>query len=272
MSAQVSIDRPPRAVASRTSWPSVAGAVAGPAAVFAVALLLWQALALALAWRTPIADQFGPWPAAQALWRMAGGTDVLHHVGTSLGRLSLGLAIALALGVPLGLLTGLSGGFARSTTPLFQFLRMVSPLSWMPLAVIALGVGDAPVVFLLAFAAVWPILLNTAAGVKALDPHWRLLGRSLAATRLETVTRIVLPGITAHVLTGVRLAIGLLWIVIVPAEMLGVSAGLGYFVLDTRDRLAYDELMATIVLIGAVGWALDAVARALHGLWTHAAR
>jgi NitT/TauT family transport system permease protein len=187
----------------------------------------------------------------------------------SLQRLGVGLGAAVLLGVPLGLLVGLWAPFAQATTPLFQFLRMVSPLSWMPLAVIVLGVGDAPVYFLLAFAALWPVLLNTAAGVAQLDPNWLLLGQSLAATRRETVLRIVLPGITAHILTGVRLALGLLWIVIVPAEMLGVSAGLGYFVLDTRDRLAYPELMAAIVFIGAVGWALDAGARGLHACWRH---
>jgi NitT/TauT family transport system permease protein len=270
--AEVSIP-PPLTVAPRrmgTRARALAGGLLGPAVVFAVAALLWQGFVLALSLRTPIADQFGPVPAAQALWRLAAGPDLWSHVGTSLGRLAIGLAGALAAGIPLGLATGLSRGFANATTPLFQFLRMVSPLSWMPLAVIALGVGDAPVVFLLAFAALWPILMNTAAGVRALDPGWRMLGASLAATRFEFVTCIVLPGITAHVLTGVRLAIGLLWIVIVPAEMLGVSAGLGYFVLDTRDRLAYDELMAAIVAIGAVGWALDAAARALHALWTHA--
>lgn len=270
MNGEASIHSPALALRPRTSFVPVARALLGPAAAFVAALALWQLLVLGLAARTPIGGQFGPWPAAQALWGLAGSGDLWRHAGTSLGRLAIGLAIALVLGIPLGLLSGLSRGFARSTTPLFQFLRMVSPLSWMPLAVIALGVGDAPVIFLLAFAAIWPILLNTAAGVHALDPNWRLLGRSLAATRFETVTRIVIPGITAHLLTGVRLALGLLWIVIVPAEMLGVSAGLGYFVLDTRDRLAYDELMATIVLIGAIGWALDAAARSLHARWTHA--
>lgn len=241
-----------------------------PLLAFAAALAAWQLGAWAVGLRTPIGAQFGPGPAALALIDLVQGTDLWRHAGTSLARLAAGLGIALAVGVPLGLLTGLSRGFAQGTSALFQFLRMVSPLSWMPLAVIVLGVGDAPVVFLLAFAAVWPILLNTAAGVAALDANWLLLGRSLAATRRETVLRIVLPGITAHLLTGVRLAIGLLWIVIVPAEMLGVSAGLGYLVLDTRDRLAYPELMAVIVFIGALGWLLDAAARALHGRWTHA--
>lgn len=243
--------------------------IAYPAAAFAVALLLWQLGVRAMALRTPIADAFGPWAASQALVDLVRGGELWPHVLLSLRRLALGLGIALVLGIPLGLAAGLSKGFALATTPLFQFLRMISPLSWMPLAVIALGVGDAPVVFLLAFAALWPIVLNTSAGVAALDPNWLLLGRSLSATRRETVWRIVMPGVTSHVLTGVRLALGLLWIVLVPAEMLGVSAGLGYFILDTRDRLAYPELMATIVLIGAIGWALDALARALHERWMH---
>jgi len=244
-------------------------AVLRPAGIFALALALWQAGVVLLALRTPIGGQFGPLPAAQAAWQLLIDGELWYHTQLSLRRLGLGLLLALAVGVPLGLASGLSRAFAQATTPLFQFLRMVSPLSWMPLAVIVLGVGDAPVVFLLAFAALWPIVLNTAAGVAALDPNWLLLGRSLAATARETLLRIVLPGITAHLLTGVRLALGLLWIVIVPAEMLGVSAGLGYFILDTRDRLAYPELMATIVFIGAIGWALDAAARALHRHWTH---
>jgi len=83
------------------------------------------------------------------------------------------------------------------------------------------------------------------------------------------VLRVVLPGITADILTGVRLAIGIIWIVLVPAEMLGVSAGLGYFILDARDRLAYNELMAAIVLIGVLGFILDWLARAAHARWLH---
>ncbi|MFO7074010.1 ABC transporter permease subunit, partial [Pseudomonas aeruginosa] len=118
------------------------------------------------------------------------------------------------------------------------------------IAVMLMGVGDQPIYFLLAFAALWPILLNTAAGVRQLDPRWLQLSRSLAATPWETLRRVILPGILGHVLTGVRLAIGILWIVLVPCEMLGVSAGLGYYILDTRDRLAYSELMAMVLLIG----------------------
>ncbi|HMN78420.1 MAG TPA: ABC transporter permease [Burkholderiaceae bacterium] len=235
----------------------------------AASLLAWWAGTALLAQRTPIAAAFAPWPSAQALGRLLAGADIWWHLWLSLQRVAVGLALACAIGIPLGILTGLSRRFAEGSTPLFQFLRMISPLSWMPLAVMVLGVGDAPVYFLLTFAAVWPMLLNTAAGVAQLDPHWLLLARSLSATRRELVLRVVLPGITAHVLTGVRLSIGIIWIVLVPAEMLGVSAGLGYFILDTRDRLAYSELMAAIVLIGLLGYLLDHAARWLHGRWLH---
>lgn len=160
------------------------------------------------------------------------------------------------------LLAGIVAVLAFS--PAFQFLRMISPLSWMPIAVMLLGVGDKPIYFLLAFAAVWPILLNTAEGVRQLDPSWLRLSASLAATRWETLRHVIAPGVLSHTLTGLRLAIGIVWIVLVPCEMLGVSAGLGYFILDTRDRLAYPELMATVLLIGLLGFLLDAGARALY--------
>ncbi|GGY59542.1 ABC transporter permease [Pseudoduganella albidiflava] len=241
-----------------------------PVAGIALAIVLWAFGVAALEARTPIAAAFAPLATAQAFIDMVKGPDIWIHVAVSLKRVGIGLLCATVVGVPLGILVALSRGFALASTPLFQLLRMVSPLSWMPLAVMALGVGDAPVYFLLAFAATWPLMLNTVAGVAQLDPNWMLLARSLSATRSEVVWRVVLPGITAHILTGVRLAIGIIWIVLVPAEMLGVSAGLGYFILDTRDRLAYSELMAAIILIGLLGYALDYAARAAHARWLHA--
>lgn len=243
--------------------------IAWPLLGLGSAVLLWALGVQVLHERTPIAGAFAPWPAAQALWTLLTEGRLWPHTVLSLQRVAVGLLSAVAVGVPLGLLIGTWRPFAQAATPLFQLLRMVSPLSWMPLAVMVLGVGDAPVYFLLAFAAVWPVMLNTAAGVAQLNPQWLLLARSLSATRWEVACRVILPGITSHILTGVRLAIGLIWIVLVPAEMLGVSAGLGYYILDTRDRLAYDELMAVILFIGALGYALDALARTVHARWIH---
>lgn len=222
--------------------------------------------------KVPLAASLAPDKTLVSLYQLLLGNELTEHILVSLRRVIVGLLIALAIGIPLGLAVGASRHVEASTGIAFQFLRMISPLSWMPIAVMVLGVGEAPIYFLLAFAAVWPILLNTVAGVHQLDPRWMMLGKSLSATRWETLLRIVLPGVIGHILTGIRLAIGIVWIVLVPSEMLGVSAGLGYFILDTRDRLAYSELMAVILLIGVLGFALDGAARMLHRRWTRSGR
>ncbi len=224
-------------------------------------LLLWWVGTDVLTAERSFARRFSPVTALPALFELVSGPDLWVHILVSLKRVLIGLALALVVGVPVGLLVGASKLAEAATTPAFQFLRMISPLSWMPIAVMVFGVGDAPIHFLLAFAAVWPIMLNTAAGVRQLDQHWLLLARSLAATRGETLLHVVVPGVLGHVLTGLRLAIGISWIVLVPCEMLGVQAGLGYFILDTRDRLAYPELMATVIAIGIIGYLLDHFAR-----------
>ena len=216
-----------------------------------------------------LAASLSPDKTFRTLYDLVAGNELTLHTLTSLKRVTIGLACALIIGVPIGLAIGRSRALEQSTSTAFQFLRMISPLSWMPVAVMIFGIGDAPIYFLLSFAAVWPIILNTAAGVKQLNPKWLMLAASLSATPRELILKIVIPGILGHILTGIRLAIGIIWIVLVPCEMLGVSSGLGYFILDTRDRLAYSELMAVIVLIGALGFMLDALAQALYRRWTH---
>ena len=247
---------------SSTAWTY---GVAGLAALVA----LWWLGAHLLQNGIPLASALSPGPALSSLYDLLAQNQLTTHTLMSMKRVAVGLALALLLGVPIGLAIGSSRLLEKSTSSAFQFLRMISPLSWMPIAVMVFGIGDAPIYFLLTFAAVWPIILNTAAGVKQLNPKWLLLAKSLSATRTEVLFRIVIPGILGHILTGVRLAIGIIWIVLVPCEMLGVSSGLGYFILDTRDRLAYSELMAVIVLIGALGFALDILAQKLYQYWTH---
>jgi NitT/TauT family transport system permease protein len=218
-----------------------------------------------------LSRRFTPEAAFASLFEILGSSDLLRHTLVSLKRVLIGLGLAVSIGVPIGVAVGSSFTIASATGIAFQFLRMISPLSWMPIAVMAFGIGDRPIYFLLAFAAVWPILLNTAAGVRQLDPNWLELGHSMSASRSQLLRHIVLPGILGHVLTGVRLAIGVLWIVLVPCEMLGVSAGLGYAILDTRDRLAYSELIAMVLLIGFLGFALDTAARLASRRWVEAA-
>ena len=230
-------------------------------------VLLWFLGTDVLAPATSFVRRFSPIATLASFGGLVSGTDLLVHIGVSLERVLAGLACAIVIGVPLGLAVGSYRPLDTATSPVFQLLRMISPLSWMPIAIMVFGLGDNAIIFLLAFAATWPILLNTAAGVRALDQRWLQLARSLAATRREILIHIVLPGVMDHVLTGIRLAIGISWIVLVPCEMLGVSSGLGYLVLDTRDRLAYSELMAVVLVIGITGFALDSAARGLLWLW-----
>lgn len=249
---------------------NVAAAVAWPALGLALLVAVWWLVVHGLGRGSAMAARFAPEIAGRALLDLAAGPDLWQHTAASLRRVGAGLLIALAAGVPLGLLVGSWRAFDRLSSASFQFLRMVSPLSWMPIAVMALGVGEAPVVFLLGFAAVWPIVLNVAAGIRAIDPLWLTLADSLGASRFERLWHVTVPAIAGHLLTGVRLAIGLIWVVLVPAEMLGVNAGLGYFILDTRDRMAYGELMACVLAIGLLGFLLDCLARFAHRRWSGA--
>lgn len=236
-----------------------------------VLLAIWALATWWLRQDVALAGRLSPREAFDSLYHLLADNELTVHILASLRRVLISLALALALGVPIGLALGMSPILDGGTSGAFQFLRMISPLSWMPIAVMAFGIGDAPIYFLLTITAVWPIILNTSAGVRQLDVRWLVLAKSLSATRREVMFRIVLPGVLGHILTGARVAIGIIWILLVPCEMLGVSSGLGYFILDTRDRLAYSQLMAVIILIGALGFLLDALAQKLHRYWTHTA-
>lgn len=239
--------------------------------IFGLLLLfaLWHIGSLMLANSIPMALMLTPIAAMKTLFALLLETPVWTHIFASLQRVGVGLFFALLIGVPIGFALGLSPKAEQTSGPAFQFLRMISPLSWMPVVVMLFGIGNAPIYFLLAFAAVWPIILNTSSGVRNIHKPWLELGRSLSASKSEMLWRIMFPAVVGHILTGLRLAIGIVWVVLVPCEMLGVNEGLGYFILDTRDRLAYSELMAAIVLIGMIGWALDSLARWLGQTWKH---
>lgn len=229
-----------------------------------ILLVGWQVGTNQIQSSLPIAEALSPSKTLAALYQLLASQEIFPHIISSLQRVFIGLSIALCLGIPLGLVVGFSPLVEKLSGGVFQLLRMISPLSWMPIVVMVFGIGNPPIYFLLSFAAVWPIILNTAAGIKAIDPQWLKLGQTLNATHVELLKSIIIPAILLHIATGLRLAIGVIWIVLVPCEMLGVNEGLGYFILDTRDRFAYDELMACVLLIGVLGWSLDIAARQLR--------
>ncbi|HEY1970148.1 MAG TPA: ABC transporter permease [Pseudonocardia sp.] len=230
-----------------------------------LAVLLWWAVTTPLAATGSMLASFAPQRAVPAIGELAARGVLLDDVLTSLWRLLVGLLIAGLLGVVLGLAVGSLPILDDATRPLFQLLRMISPLAWAPVAIGLFGIGHRPVFFLVAAASVWPIVLNTSAGVRAVDRDLRMVARSLGASRWEATTSIVLPTVRPHLLTGVRLALGIGWVVLVPAEMLGVTSGLGYEILNARDQLAYPQVMGLILVIGVLGYLLDLLARRVLG-------
>ncbi|MEC3919968.1 ABC transporter permease [Nocardia sp. CDC160] len=250
----------PRAAARSllaTLWP--------PAAAVLVTVLLWWLATSVLSPEHSLLRQTAPqrvFPAIVELYRRG---VLVSDAAISLWRLVIGLAIAMVIGVPAGLLIGLSARIARAATPVVQFLRMISPLSWTPIAIAVFGIGNQPVYFLVAAAAVWPVLLNTVSGVHAIDRGFLDVARSFHATRLEQLRVVIIPAVRDHVRTGLRLGLGTAWIVLVPAEMLGVRSGLGYQILNARDQLAYDQVVAIVLVIGVLGSAVDFVASRLPG-------
>jgi NitT/TauT family transport system permease protein len=202
---------------------------------------------------------FGPIPAFKAIPHMWENGQIPRALSSSGYRLGAGLLIAIAIGVPIGIIMGRSRRFRELSNSPFQLLRMISPLSWEPIAVIVFSGWDQAIIFLIAMASVWPVVFATAAGLAKVDPAWFKVARNLGANPWHILTQIIVPAITFDVLTGIRLALGVAWIVLVPAEFLGVTSGFGYSIEDARESLSYDHLMGMVLVIGAVGYVLDSV-------------
>lgn len=234
---------------------------------------LWEfgSLLLGLNPATRTFVTFGPIPTFKSvpfLWE----TDRIQAAVAASGyRIGMGMLLAIVIGVPIGILMGSSKRFRDLSNSGFQFLRMISPLSWMPLAVILYPDWNQAIIFLIAIAAVWPVVFATAAGLAKVEPSWFKVARNLGANPVHMLSLVVLPAIAFDVFTGIRLALGVAWIVLVPAELLGVTSGLGYAIRDARDTLSYNHLTVMVLVIGLIGWFLDGICVALitRYSWRH---
>ncbi len=216
---------------------------------------------------------FRPIPTFMAFPELWMDGTIPNAVMSSGYRLGVGLLIAIGCGIPIGILLGRSKTFRELSNSPFQLLRMISPLSWEPIAVIVFVTWNQSIIFLIAVASVWPVVFATAAGLAKVDPSWFKVARNLGAKRWHMLTQIILPAITFDIMTGIRLALGVAWIVLVPAEFLGVTSGLGYSINDARETLSYSHLTAMVLVIGVIGYILDSTcAFAIKRFsWHHAA-
>lgn len=207
---------------------------------------------------------FLPGPTLKALFAATQESKFWISVLASLKRILIGIFIAAAAGVPLGILIGFYPTLRSFSYSPIQFVRMISPLSWMPIALLLFASFESAVYFLIVMATICPIILNTTVGVLNINPQWIKMALNQGASNLQLIRTIVIPASFPYILTSLRLALGVAWIVLVPAEFLGVSSGLGYLINDARDTMEYDKLMAMIIAIGILGFALDRLIQKLQ--------
>ena len=175
----------------------------------------------------------------------------------SIGRVLIGFALAVIVGVPLGFVIGMSPLMHRALDPFVQVLKPISPLAWMPLALYSIKDSALSSIFVIFICAVWPLLINTAFGVASVRREWLNVARTLEVGLWRRAFAVILPAAAPTILTGMRISVGVAWLVIVAAEMLVGGTGIGYFVWNEWNNLSLSNVITAILLIGAVGMALD---------------
>jgi NitT/TauT family transport system permease protein len=234
-----------------------------PLLTTSVLLLLWH-FGVAVT-RTKV------FPSPLDVWR--GMAELAHrgllvaYVRDSLYRVACGYLSAATLGVPLGIFLGWYELPAISANPVIQMLRPISPLAWMPLAVIWFGVSDLAPIFLIFLGAFFPIVVSTMNSVRNVPAMYVQAGRNFGLAPAALFRRVIFPAILPRVLTGLRIALGIAWLVLVAAEMIAVNSGLGYLIIDSRNAgKRYDLVVAGMLLIGGIGLGLDLLVRRTEGL------
>jgi NitT/TauT family transport system permease protein len=180
-----------------------------------------------------------------------------QDLAASLWRVGAGFVLAVMLGAPAGVWLGRHAGAQTALLPLVNFFRNLSPLAWIPFAILWFGIGDAPVIFLIFLASFFPVTLATLAAVASVPPVYYRVAEDYGFTRRERLWQVTLPAIAPQLMTALRVTIGVAWMVVVGAEMIAGRDGLGFAVWDARNGLRSDLLVANMIVIGVIGIALD---------------
>lgn len=193
-------------------------------------------------------------------------TGVLwRDIVDSLRRVAIGYLAAIGLGIPLGLLFGWYPSVNHVVNPAMQILRPISPIAWIPVAILFFGVGDDAAIFLVFLGAFFPILVTCVDAVANVPPIYRRAGSNFGLTPPQLLTRVVFPAALPQILVGLRIALGIAWLVVVAGEMIAVDSGLGYLIIDSRNSgKRYDLVVGAMLLIGVIGLILDVLFRRLE--------
>jgi nitrate/nitrite transport system permease protein len=182
---------------------------------------------------------------------------ILRFTWYSLLMVSKGYALALIIGTPIGFLLGMSKTFTKAFDPIIQILRPVSPLAWLPLGLVLFQKPQPSALFTIALCAMWPTVLNTAVGVRAIPQDFLNVAKVLKLSRTKTLFKVMIPATLPYMFTGFRLSLGIAWLVIVAAEMLTGAPGVGGFLWQEYNSLIYEHIILCILTIGLVGFILD---------------
>ncbi len=247
----------------QNSFPaSLTKSIIPPLIAIAIFLAIWQLLCSGAGSSLP-----GPIATIKDTWNPLiinpffdnGGTDkgLGLQIFASLGRVALGFSLSAIVGISLGILIGINRWVYRAVDPLFQVLRTVPPLAWLPLSLAAFKQANPSAIFVIFITSIWPILINTTVGVQQIPQDYRNVARVLRLSGPKFFFKILIPSAVPYIFTGLRIGIGLSWLAIVAAEMLTGGVGIGFFIWDAYNSSRLSEIILALFYVGVVGLLLD---------------
>ena len=208
-----------------------------------------------------------PWQVVIGTVELIKDGTLWRHIGASLMRVGVGFSLAVLIAVPLGLWLGWVKGAFSTLNPLFQILRPISPIAWIPLAILWFGVGNASPIYLIFISSVFPMIVQTTAGVHTIERRYLRAAQNFGVSRYTLFRQGVIPAVLPQIIVGMRIGLGVAWLVVVAAEMIALRSGLGYLIIDSRNAgNRYDLVIAGMIIIGLIGLMLDGAMRLLEGL------
>jgi nitrate/nitrite transport system permease protein len=251
----------------------IAERILPPIIVLAVFLVVWQLLC-----GSPKSPLPAPLTILKNSWELItnpfydrGGLDkgLFWHAYASLQRVALGYVLSAIAGVALGTLIGQSTWAMRGLDPIFQVLRTVPPLAWLPLSLAAFRDGQPSAIFVIFITAIWPVVINTAVGIRNIPQDYRNVAQVLRLNHLEFFWKIMIPAAAPYIFTGLRIGIGLSWLAIVAAEMLIGGVGIGFFIWDAWNSSLIGDIIVALIYVGLIGFCLDRIVALIGRLATH---
>ncbi len=208
-----------------------------------------------------------PWDVIAGTLELLEDGTLWRHIGASLMRVGAGFALAVCVAVPLGLWMGWVRGAYNTLNPIFQILRPISPIAWIPIAILWFGVGDASPIYLIFISSVFPMIVQTTVGVHTIEKRYLRAAENFGVSRHTLFSQVVIPAVLPQIIVGMKIGLGVAWLVVVAAEMIALRSGLGYMIMDSRNAgNRYDLVVAGMIIIGVIGLSLDGIMRMLEGV------